>query len=457
VRCVSSHFGGRRLAGMLIALLVLAACGSATKSTAVTVTLWSWRAQDAGLWQKVEHQLQAQGTNIHIAFVAKSPEKYDQLLRSAIVRDGGPDLFYNHPGAPTVSAAAAGLIKPLDDVISLTRLDPTTLPPVRYRDQHYGVPLTIHVMAILYNQKLFEQHHLGVPRTWNELLTSCNTLQSAGVQPFYAMGAAQQWQLALSTFGVGASTVSNQWAKDLVAHRAQYTSPPWVRTLKKFKQLSKYFEPAFITAGSQLTESEESLAAGRAAMIFDSTASAPEIMRFNHNLALGAFLVPADDSDTVAKLPGPSNYWEKIPKAFWYPDSDLAMSAKIRNPDVVRAARNVIDFSTSRQFGDWLSGDVGEVSGVKGVRMPNHGGLPGHASHWFETNRVDPSFGVRGTFDIPPPEASLLSPTPSETTVPQGIYFALQSALVAMLLGQRTPEQAAADIQQAISWYYQAR
>jgi raffinose/stachyose/melibiose transport system substrate-binding protein len=49
-----------------------------------------------------------------------------------------------------------------------------------------ALPYSVMAASVIYNKEIFAENDLEVPETWSELLEVCDTLQAAGVTPFYA-------------------------------------------------------------------------------------------------------------------------------------------------------------------------------------------------------------------------------------------------------------------------------
>ncbi len=100
--------------GVLGLTASMAGCGSATgtASAPTTVTVWSWRPQDAGMWQKVQRALNQKGGHIQIQFRAITPTSYDAVLQTAMDGGQGPDIFYGVSGICDGSMASHSQSKP---------------------------------------------------------------------------------------------------------------------------------------------------------------------------------------------------------------------------------------------------------------------------------------------------------------------------------------------------------
>lgn len=61
-------------------------------------------------------------------------------------------------------------------------------------DDLYSLPMQLTTNGIWYNKKMFEEHGWSVPESWQELMTLCDDMIAAGIQPFSCNGA-DQWAI----------------------------------------------------------------------------------------------------------------------------------------------------------------------------------------------------------------------------------------------------------------------
>lgn len=112
------------------------------------------------------------------------------VVSASFVRGNPPDLMlanYNFEVARFVQRCALSDLAGTEAAAS-TRDD---LQPLM--DQ-YGtckgrisaLPYSVMAASVIYNKEIFDAHDLEVPQTWSELIELCDTLQAAGVTPFYA-------------------------------------------------------------------------------------------------------------------------------------------------------------------------------------------------------------------------------------------------------------------------------
>jgi raffinose/stachyose/melibiose transport system substrate-binding protein len=424
----------------------LAGCATSSSSssgssgTAQTVTVWSWRSQDAPIWKTVQTDLAKQGTNVNIKFRAISATSYDSVLQTAMNGGSGPDIFYDRAGEGTQTYAAAGLAKSLNGAVDTSLIKGSALAAAQYKGKTYGVPFAIQTMSVFYNKALLKSNGVSVPTTWNGFLGAMKTLKSKGVTPMYTMGV-QPWMLALQMDAVGASAMDDSFTKALTAKTANYTGQPYQDTLKAFQQLAPYLQDNWEATGSAGNEQETAFALGKCAFIIDGIFDTATIRQVNPTMDIGQMLVPS-----------PTGGQAKID---WYTDGNISMNNKIASSAESKAAEKVVAFTATKAFGNAFSDVAGEISPISGVQVPAKYPLSVQAAKWYNDSAINPIFGIRSPMDTPNPDPSSLTKK-TAATVP-GIFTAEQNVAVPLLEGKTTPAQAAASVQSTLKWYFGAK
>ncbi|HEY7416298.1 MAG TPA: extracellular solute-binding protein [Ktedonobacteraceae bacterium] len=415
---------------------LLAACGGPSTPT---VTVWSWRSQDAPLWQHVQDALNKQGVKVRIQFRAVNATSYDSVLQTAMDGGKGPDIMYTRAGSGTESYAAANMLEPLNGLVDFSKISSASLASSQYAGKTYAVPFAIQTMVVYYNKDMFAKYGLAIPKTWNDFIHVCDVLKSKGVTPIATMGI-QGWLLALNFDEVGASLMDNQFIQDLVNRKASYTSAEYVNALTHYQQLSQYFEPNFAAVGSAGSEQETTFALGKSAMIMDGIWEWPTIQQYNKNLQMGEFLVP----------PAQAN---QSPKIDWYVDGGLALNAKIADSAEKAAAQAAIKYTATPQFGQDFSAIAGEISPIAGVQIPSQYTLSIQAYKWYQSVPVNPIFDIRSPMDTPP-VVPINKQKANAVNTDQGIFTLETNDMLQLLTHKMTPQQTAAAIQKGVAWYF---
>jgi glucose/mannose transport system substrate-binding protein len=120
---------------------------------------------------------------------AASRDKGRDQLEDLLAGDESPDIFQEYVHARrAVTSQSALRRRPLDDLVDELGLRQVIFPEILHditRDGHvFVMPVNVHrENTLLYNRRLFAQHHLAIPRTLDELLATCRRFKAAGVVP----------------------------------------------------------------------------------------------------------------------------------------------------------------------------------------------------------------------------------------------------------------------------------
>lgn len=168
---------------------------------AVVLTMGSWRPDDVEQMNHILAQFHEQYPNITIQFEPTNAPEYNAVLEAQL-RDGtAPDLFYLRSYAVSRSLYEQGYLESLDNQATLQEnFTPDMLVPWSTDDgKPYGVPFIATSHGIYYNQDLFTQFELDVPTTWEELLSTAQTLKDNTIIPF-ANASGDPWTIAELVF-----------------------------------------------------------------------------------------------------------------------------------------------------------------------------------------------------------------------------------------------------------------
>jgi raffinose/stachyose/melibiose transport system substrate-binding protein len=126
---------------------------------------------------------------------------YNKVLTAQLKDGTGPDIFYLTSYSLGRDFYNQGYLEPLDDLPGLKENFAPTMREAWATDDGlpYGVPFIATSPGIYYNKNIFAKLGLTVPETWEELLTTAQTIKEAGYIPF-ANASANDWDIAESVF-----------------------------------------------------------------------------------------------------------------------------------------------------------------------------------------------------------------------------------------------------------------
>ncbi|MBU0510304.1 MAG: ABC transporter substrate-binding protein [Chloroflexi bacterium] len=167
----------------------------------VVLTMGSWRTDDVEQMNHILDRFHERYPNITVEFDPTPPSQYDAVLKAQLENGTAPDLFYLRSYAASRNLFDQGYLEPLDDLPGLhASFSPDMLSPWATDDgRPYGVPFIATSHGIYYNIDLFDELNLEIPATWEELLSTAQTIQDAGFIPF-ANTSGSQWTMAEIVF-----------------------------------------------------------------------------------------------------------------------------------------------------------------------------------------------------------------------------------------------------------------
>lgn len=179
--------------------------------------------------------------------------------------------------------------------IEIDQYYPATLATCQYDGKYYGLPFTSNNLGILYNTDLFAQAGIEkFPETWDEFLDTCAQLKAAGIQPFSVSGMQhsdttfQMWPF-LWTAGVDYTNIN---------------SPETIKVLNFYKTLvdNGYLPKDVVQNDANANGSL--FVSGRVAMVVDGPWRISAIKNGNPDLNFAVAPIPDGGNGVVTALGG---------------------------------------------------------------------------------------------------------------------------------------------------------
>ncbi|GIH17840.1 ABC transporter substrate-binding protein [Rugosimonospora africana] len=395
--------------------------GNAGGGSKVTLSVWSWRPEDASTYKKIFDKFHAAHPNITVDFKPYKSTEYNTILSTGLTQAGGPDVAQLRSYGGLQPLIEAGNLVPLDGkVAGLSNFETTALDGTRGKKDGkvYGVPLEMSTFQIYYNKDIFSKYSLQPPTTWDQLISDSQALLSHGITPFAAAGK-DTWLLPLYDDAFAATRYGGTaFEKKVLAGQAKFTDPDYVAALNVLNQLKPYFPKDQM--GLAETDVQTLFATGKAAMIPEGSFALAPMKAINANLNLGVFNAP----------PAPGALVNNPLEVGWV-DASYGLNAKSTHQ---KEALELLQWMTTADFGHMVADDLKQVSLVKGVQS------------------ADPLLSqmVQDYTQSPTPYLMLVD---FRYGTPLGSD--LQAAgLQKMLLGQQSAAQVAGDIQNGIAQWF---
>ncbi|MBZ9725851.1 extracellular solute-binding protein [Mesorhizobium sp. CO1-1-11] len=415
----------RRAALGLIGGLAAAGAGIFTTLPAKadsTVTLWSWRTEDEAAMRRIFDAFEAKNPGITVNIQFTPDADYQNRLSTALRGGRGPDIAQLKAYGELQPFVDAGYLDVLDDSVpDLKNMPDAALGGARGRadGKLYGVPYSVPMMGVFYNQDIFAAQGIEIPKTYKDFAAACEKLKAAGITPIATGGAnGSAWELEIGVGVVGPTVYGPGFYDEMMTGKATFEDPRYVAALKRFAELKPYFPDGF--AGIDYTTATQLFIGGKAAMFLGGSFENGSFKAQNPKLKFSIFPFPADDAG--AKL---------YTSAF--SDGSYGLVSESANKE---AAIKVLDFMASAEFAQMFADELGWPPARTDVTVKD----PVLAEMMAMSKNSTPYLTLVGF--------RWQSPTASSV---------LQSEIIDMVEGNITPEKLAADMQAAVATWFKPK
>lgn len=180
------------LSVLLLALLVLGSAPLMGRAQDEPVELLIWdqftTPSESDVADAIYASFTAANPNITIRREVFDSDQMRQTINTALSSGTGPDIVFYDAGPGFAGVLAdAGLLLPLEDLSAeygwKDRIAETALQGATIDDQLYGLPLQVDLIGMYINRTLLEQEGLEAPETVEELVTFCQQASERGYVP----------------------------------------------------------------------------------------------------------------------------------------------------------------------------------------------------------------------------------------------------------------------------------
>lgn len=243
------------LVGLLGVLFMVTACGGKKEDTSTTTVKWLTSRPVGGAIDETMREIADQYSKekggkwkIDFETTADRPS-YLQKLKTLVAGNNMPDIIDTDPDPYAKELVKAGKLVDMKKFLQKNdyyqNFYPTALKYQEFSDgSMYTLPLEYHVEMIWYNKKLFSQHGISVPKTFDQWLAACEKLKKAGVTPISVDGIDRwpvQRYLAMPAF----RQTGNQFIENLSQGKEKMSSQTGVDSVKFVKEIGQYFNEGF--------------------------------------------------------------------------------------------------------------------------------------------------------------------------------------------------------------------
>jgi multiple sugar transport system substrate-binding protein len=174
------------------AAMAVAGCGSNTgrsdtsggSGSKPALSQWYHQYGEAGTQQAVERY--AKEYPDATVTVQWSPGDYDKKAASALLTDGGPDVF-EYGNGPSIDMIKGGQVVDLTDLLGDAKADftPSLIQRMSYQGKLYAIPQVTDMQLLVYRKSLLSAAGVQPPTTVDELLAAAKKLTTDKVKGLF--------------------------------------------------------------------------------------------------------------------------------------------------------------------------------------------------------------------------------------------------------------------------------
>lgn len=245
-------------------------------------------------------------------------------LSASFVRSNPPDLGLLNLNYEMARFMERGALSDLGDLPEAQRIRPDVVELSRsypqYGDRISVLPYSAMAASVIYNLRIFEEHGLDVPTTWDALIDVCERLKAAGVDPFYATFM-DPWTITQGwwDYPVGGMVdvaafyrAMREAGTDVTPESETSFSAVMLEPTRKMVQLIAYTNSD--APSRAYGDGNTAFANDRAAMILQGPWAFGEFEKVNPDQELGTFPLPVTDDPADLKVR------VNIDLALWIPE-----------------------------------------------------------------------------------------------------------------------------------------
>lgn len=283
----------RLAAAFAATTLLISGCAGAEGAEPGTVTLdfFQFKPEAVGTFDRLIADFEKK--HPHIDVQQHHVPDSETAIRTRLVKDDVPDVLTLNGNSTFGEIASAGVFHDFSGHPAADRVNPAiqqvlndlgTAAP----GETNGLPFASNANGVLYNEDLFAQHDVPLPRTWDDLMAAARTFEQAGVTPFY--GAMADAWTALPGFNQLAANIPPDGFWD--AREAGRTTfrQAYPDVTAKIAEIYRHTQKSAFARNYEA--GNEAFANGEAAMLIQGSYALPAVRAHQPAFEIGTFPLP---------------------------------------------------------------------------------------------------------------------------------------------------------------------
>lgn len=285
---------------------MLMGCGSSSngaggtetsKSGKVELELFSSKTENAETLQKLIDGFRKENSNIEITLTSESDAS--TVLKTRLTKNDIPELISMGGDSNFTELQSAGVLLDLSDEdfigdVQEAYLDMLYDVNAEQDQKAYGVPYATNASGVLYNEDLFAQAGVEVPKTWSEFQDVIKKLKDAGITPF-ELTFADSWTCLPSWNSMAPVIPDKTFTDERKAGETTFTGTH-EEILQKYSWLLDYAQNDYM--GTTYNDGNAAFANGEAAMMINGNWAISQFLNTNPDINVNMFAFPSTDDES---------------------------------------------------------------------------------------------------------------------------------------------------------------
>ena len=268
--------------------------GVSTMAQAGTITIESWRNDDADIWKtQIIPAFNKVHPDITVVFSPSPPKDYNAALNARLEGGTAGDIITCRPFDASLDLYNKGHLAKLNGMPGMDKFSAFAKTAWSTDDgkDTFCVPVASVIHGFIYNKEAFKKLNLTEPKTEEEFFADLDAIKKDGTYIPIDMGTADQWEAATMGFqNIG----PNYWKgevgrKALISGKEKFTDAAYVDTFKSLAKWAPYMGDGY--KAQAYADSQNIFTLGKAA-IYPAGSWEISTFRAQGGLEFGAFKPP---------------------------------------------------------------------------------------------------------------------------------------------------------------------
>lgn len=324
--------------------------GGGGSNETVELSFLHWRTEDKEVFDQLIADFEAKNPNIKVTQTIIPSSDYTSLAQQKLLDGSTGDVFTVFPGSQFEALHRAGLMEDLTGKPVVDRFVPNLITKGAKDGKQYALPYHLVYNMPLINVDIFEKLDIERPRTWSQYLDVLETLKQNGYIPIAFPGADIGQGQLMNPMLMNENTDEEMFPK-LMTGETKLTDEWFVNSLRKWQQLSQYFQPNSL--GSNYEAAVTLFVTEQAAMLGTGSFHAALVLGQAPDMRLDMLppITVEDESQIV---------YEGVHNTTFM----LAINAKSKKKE---AAEKFLEFLAEKETAEYYANNTGQLGVVQGL------------------------------------------------------------------------------------------